>query len=411
MTENIQKKFRSKIPLGIDVLSATKLRINKVFDAFDRITLSFSGGKYSTVMFHLAAEEARRRDRKFCVLFIDWEVQYHSTITHVANMRELYADCIEDFYWVCLPITTVNGVSAIQPEWIAWEQNVNWIRQPPDGAITDYDYFPFYHYGMTFESFIPAYNKWFSTEQPAAVMVGIRADESLNRFLAISSRRKLRLSPELPWTTRQNDGNSYAVYPLYDWKVRDIWRFHAVSGLPYNSIYDLMFRAGVSLPAMRICEPFGPEQRKGLWLYHILEPDTWSKACERVSGAVSGAKYVRHGRDYFGKHRIEKPDHHTWQSYAYFLLSSLPLPTAEHYRTKIAVYLRWYQVRDWPEGIPDEQDGDTGSRDIPSWRRICKVIMRNDYWCRGLSFSPTKSQNYRRYMERLKQQREEWGLI
>lgn len=119
MTENIQKKFRSKIPLGIDVLSATKLRINKVFDAFDRITLSFSGGKDSTVMFHLVAEEARRRARKFCVLFIDWEVQYHSTITHVANMRELYADCIEDFYWVCLPMTTVNGVSAIQPEWIA----------------------------------------------------------------------------------------------------------------------------------------------------------------------------------------------------------------------------------------------------------------------------------------------------
>ncbi|HCM8928195.1 TPA: phosphoadenosine phosphosulfate reductase family protein, partial [Salmonella enterica subsp. enterica serovar Paratyphi B] len=174
MTENVQKRI--KIPLGIDVLSATKLRIKKVFDVFDRITLSFSGGKDSTVMFHLVADEARRRGRKFSVLFIDWEVQYHSTITHVAEMRELYTDCTEDFYWICLPLTTVNGVSAIQPEWIAWERNADWIRNPPDGAITDYEHFPFYQYGMTFESFIPAFNKWFSAGEPSAIMVGIRTD-------------------------------------------------------------------------------------------------------------------------------------------------------------------------------------------------------------------------------------------
>ena len=184
-----------------------------------------------------------------------------------------------------------------------------------------------------------------------------------------------------------------------------------MTGLPYNPVYDLMFRAGVSLAAMRICEPFGPEQRKGLWLYHVLEPETWARACERVSGAVSGEKYVRRGRQYFGRQHLEKPAHHNWQSYACFLLDSLPQPVAEHYRTKIAVYLHWYREREWPQGIPDEQDGDTGGRDIPSWRRICKVILRNDYWCRGLSFSPTKNHNYRNYMARLKEQRKEWGLI
>lgn len=130
-----------------------------------------------------------------------------------------------------------------------------------------------------------------------------------------------------------------------------------------------------------------------------------------MSGAASGARYVRRGRQYFGRQKPEKPAHHTWQSYACFLLDSLPQPVAEHYRTKIAVYLHWYREREWPQGIPDEQDGDTGGRDIPSWRRICKVILRNDYWCRGLSFSPTRVHNYRNYMARLKRQREEWGLI
>lgn len=34
---------------------------------------------------------------------------------------------------------------------------------------------------------------------------------------------------------------------------------------------------------MRICEPFGPEQRQGLWLYHVIEPERWAAmpaACE-----------------------------------------------------------------------------------------------------------------------------------
>lgn len=400
-----------KILLGTDVLTAARQRIADTFDQFERICLSFSGGKDSTVMLHLTAEEAIKRGRRFSILFIDWEVQYRATLKHVAAMRERYADCTEQFFHVCLPITTVNGVSCIQPEWTAWEPSVTWVREPPTWAITDPEYFPFYRAGMTFESFVPAFNAWFSQGKPAAGLVGIRADESLNRFLAISSQRKLRLSPDRPWTTRQLGGESWSVYPLYDWHVTDIWHFHAVTGLPYNSVYDLMFRAGVKLPAMRICEPFGPEQRKGLWLYHILEPETWARACERVSGAASGARYVRRGRQYFGRQQLEKPSNHSWQSYARFLLSSLPEPVAEHYRTKIAVYLRWYQRREWPQGIPDEQEGDTGGRDIPSWRRICKVILRNDYWCRGLSFSPTKNHNYQNYMARLKRQREEWGLI
>lgn len=73
------------------------------------------------------------------------------------------------------------------------------------------------------------------------------------------------------------------MYPLYDWKARDIWIYHARTGAIYNPLYDLMYRAGVPLRNMRVCEPFGPEQRRGLWLYHILEPETWARMCVRVS--------------------------------------------------------------------------------------------------------------------------------
>ncbi|EAA3660355.1 hypothetical protein DOH12_22880 [Salmonella enterica subsp. enterica] len=158
-----------KIPTGTDVLTAARQRIADTFELFDHICLSFSGGNDSTVMLHLTAEEVCKRNRKFSILFIDWEVQYRAIIAHVAAMRERYSGCTEQFYHVCLPLTTVNGVSAIQPEW------------------------------TTFESFVPAFNQWFTQEKNVATLVGIRADESLNRFLAISSLRKLRLSPDRPW--------------------------------------------------------------------------------------------------------------------------------------------------------------------------------------------------------------------
>ena len=43
------------------------------------------------------------------------------------------------------------------------------------------------------------------------------------------------------------------------------------------------------------------------------------------------------------------------------------------------------------EEIPQESDVEQERlRKAPSWRRICKTLLKNDYWCKGLSFSQTK---------------------
>ncbi|HEA8340842.1 TPA: phosphoadenosine phosphosulfate reductase family protein, partial [Escherichia coli] len=65
-----------KIMTGIDVFDAAMERIEWVFDTFSSVCLSFSGGKDSTVLFHLMANIARRKKRRFSVLFVDWEAQY-----------------------------------------------------------------------------------------------------------------------------------------------------------------------------------------------------------------------------------------------------------------------------------------------------------------------------------------------
>ena len=62
------------------VLEAAKARISETFDTLERLYISFSGGKDSTVMMHLVCAEARKRNRKVGVLIIDLEAQYTATL-------------------------------------------------------------------------------------------------------------------------------------------------------------------------------------------------------------------------------------------------------------------------------------------------------------------------------------------
>ena len=396
-----------KKPLGIDVCTAARQRIAQVFDDFPRIYVSFSGGKDSTVMLHLVMDEAIRRGRKVGVLFVDLEGQYKLTIDHIQEMYDLYADHVEP-YWVCLPIALRNAVSAYQPKWTAWGDGADWVRQPPAMAITDRSFFPFFRYDMEFEEFVPAFGKWYAQGKLCACFVGIRSDESLNRFRTIANQHKSSFEGK-QWTTWIGDG-VYNIYPIYDWRTEDIWRYSGKYGKPYNRLYDYMYKAGLTIHQMRICQPYGDDQRKGLWLFHLIEPDTWAKIVARVNGANGGALYALERGNILGNIKIAKPPGHTWQSFAKLLLESMPKATREHFEDKIAVFLRWYELRGYPNGIPDEAPAEEeASKKTPSWRRICKALLRNDYWCKGLSFTQTKSESYERYKKIMKRRHQQWG--
>lgn len=402
---------KSKTPLGIDVLTAARERIAYTFERFPRVYVSFSGGKDSSVLLHLAGEEARRTGKRFGVLIVDLEGQYKLTIDHITEMLAEHDDVIEP-YWVALPIALSNAVSQYEPKWMCWDPDKRdlWIRKPPEIAITDEAYFPFFRRGMEFEEFVPEFGEWYADGQLTACLVGIRADESLNRWRTIKSDKKQTFEGK-QWTTWMQ-GNVYNVYPVYDWKTQDIWRYNGKYYKKYNRLYDLMHKAGLSIHKQRICQPYGYEQRQGLWLFHLIEPETWSKIVARVNGANSGAEFVQYSGNVSGQVKVTLPDGHTWQSFAEMILASMPPKTAEHYRDKIAVFLKWWYDRGFPNGIPDEADpAEETARKTPSWRRICKTLLRNDYWAKGLSFSQTKPESYQRYKNIMEKRRRQWGIM
>lgn len=398
-----------KTPLGINVLTAAEQRIAWTFDNFEKVYLSFSGGKDSTVMLHLVMAEAIKRNRRVAVLFIDLEGQYKFTIDHVAKCYERYAAHLDPF-WVALPIHLRNAVSVYEPHWICWEEGKRetWIREPHPLAIIDTDYFPFFHAGMEFEEFVPEFGKWYAQGSECACFVGIRTDESLNRFRTIASTNKI-MKDGRQWTTLVEDA-VYNVYPIYDWRVEDLWTYHAHHpDLPSNRLYELMHKAGLTVSQMRICQPYGDDQRRGLWLFHLIEPETWARVVVRVNGANGGALYVKESGNFTGYRKICKPDGHTWETFAKLLVESMPPRTREHYQNKIQLFQKWWMERGYTEGIPDEADSKLeADKKVPSWRRVCKSLLRNDYWCKGLSFTQHRSEAYEKYLALMRRRKAEW---
>ena len=388
----------SKTFMDDNVYDAANKRLDIIFNNFDKIYVSFSGGKDSSLLLNLTIEKAREYDRlPLDVLFIDLEGQYQHTVEHIEEMMSMPE--IRG-HWVCLPLNLRNAVSQTNPYWLCWDpdQKDIWIRDMPDHptVISDPEHFPFFKTGMEFEQFVSEFATWFSEgSEKTACLVGIRSDESLNRFRTIKNHRKKRFK-DYGWTTEITE-SIYNAYPIYDWKASDIWAANGKFRFRYNMIYDLMYLAGVPTRAMRLCQPYGDDQKKGLYLFKILEPETWERVVARVEGANFGNRYASNAA--LGNRKILLPPGHTYRSYAKFILNTLPPHIAKHYRGKIFKFLNWHRKhadRTGYTSIPDFADPKLETaKKAPSWRRVCKVLLKNDYWCYGLSFGPTKRQHER----------------
>lgn len=387
-----------------NVLIAAQKRISHAFDNFPNIVLSFSGGKDSSTMFHLTADEAQKRGRKFAVMIVDLEAQYKKTIKHIEEMLDVYKDCIEP-YWICLPLSLRNAASNFEPKWICWdeEKKNDWVRSFPKHCIKDINYFPFFQKGMEFEEFIVLFAEWYAKGYLCATFVGIRADESLNRYRTVASQswlEKKEMFNNLNYTTLVVD-KVYNLYPIYDWKTSDIWVYNRKFPEKFhNEIYDFMHKAGVSPSQQRLCQPYGDDQRRGLWLYHLLEPETWYKIVSRVNGVNGMALYVEENGNITGQNKINKPKGHTYKSFANLLLTTLPKSTRDHYLKRFRSFIKGWKQRGYENDIPDEAPYILESKHwAPSYRIICKVLLRNDWWCKGLGLTQPKSEAYGKYLE------------
>lgn len=390
-----------KIYLEKNVLDATFERLEYIFDNFDNIYFSVSGGKDSSVMVQLANIVAKKKNKKFDVLYIDFEAQYRLTIKHVYELKKLSQ--IRDFYHIALPMALRNAVSILQPKWICWEEESKdlWVRDLPKDSINIHNCpFPWFRKGEEFEEFIIQFADWYQKKYGGTVAcgIGIRADESLNRFRTIAFEGKIMLDNK-HWTTkvRCNDNylDVYNFYPIYDWRADDIWGCVSKLDLLHNEVYDLMYKNGLSIYEQRLCQPYGDDQRNGLDQFKALEYDTWEKVLNRVNGVNFGNIYCR--TTALGNLKTSKPDFMSWMEYTIFLLESIGIYNSDlmlHYYRKIMKFINWYKKRDGIDirDIPDAAESKLeNQKKVISWRRIARAIEKNDFYMKRLCFAQTKT--------------------
>lgn len=388
------KKYINK-----NVFEASIERISIAFDQFEKLYISFSGGKDSTVMLHLVMSEAIKRNRKVGLFIVDLEAQYSDTIKHITSCVEMYEKYI-DLHWICPELLLRNSVSNYEPKWICWDESKKneWVREKPSRS-SDLSQYDFYVPKMEFEEFIVLFGEWYSQGKSTGAFIGIRSDESLHRYRAIVSNKKGLTKNGYKWTTKIS-GQLFNVYPIYDWRTEDIWIYLGKNpNLPSNNIYSKMSMAGVPISEQRLCQPYGDDQKKGLWLYHLLEADTWYKLINRVSGVNSGALYIQESGNMTGYRYVEKPDHLTWKEYTNLLLSSLPKKTRDNYIHRFKKFIVGWKKRGY-DSIPDEALSQLEAKSwVPSWRRMARCILRNDYYCKGLGQTQPLSEAYQKFKE------------
>jgi predicted phosphoadenosine phosphosulfate sulfurtransferase len=416
--------------VGTDVYTEARNRIAWVFDNFERIYLSFSGGKDSGVLLNLVLQhmEETGETRKLGVKIMDNEANYEQSVEFMHRMMRTHADKL-DIYWCCLPITLPCTVSSYAVDWQCWGEHDKdrWVRpRPTDPYIVTFNNhkFPFFRENMLDKVFYDEFSEWYSQGKTSANLIGIRAAESLNRFRAIMNDRKETLGGKM-WTKR-NTEHSYNVYPIYDWRTEDVWTANARFDFDYNKLYDIFYKAGVPVHKMRVASPFMSESKSSLGLYRVIDPNTWAKLCARVGGANFVATYGKQ----MGYRSFTLPEGHTWKSFTKFLLDTLPQEVADNFRSRFIQSIRyWARVgRGLPEDIIAELDrvgveyringtSPHGGNElrrvcitrppdhldalhahpsmVTSWKRFAITILKNDHTCKYLGLAPTQEQQAR----------------
>ena len=201
--------MKQQVYIHENVVDAAKRRIFMVFDDYDEIFVSISGGKDSTVLAHLVLSEAARRGRKAKVFFLDEEVDYDATIDQVTY---LMFDMIPEAsvpVWYQFPFHLTNATSLTEGQLIAWEPGKHelWMRSKDPRSVHNMPWDP---KTVTVRNkvkgfgFYDVINNVASHRKDTCFFVGLRAVESPNRWSAVS---KYPAHKDWMWTSKNMNGN------------------------------------------------------------------------------------------------------------------------------------------------------------------------------------------------------------
>jgi predicted phosphoadenosine phosphosulfate sulfurtransferase len=357
--------IRKKEYIKESVYEESLNRIRYIYDSFDKVVVSFSGGKDSTAVLNMTLQIAKEKNRlPLEVVFFDEEAIHPPTIEYVQRVAD---NPDINLNWYCLQVKHRNACSNEEPFWYCWDSEAKdkWVRDLPPSAITDHKNFK---KGMSFQEFSPyLYDR---KDGKIAMLTGIRTQESLRRYQVIARKKN-----EAYINSKSEAGqNQYRCFPIYDWSSEDVWLAVHKYGWDYNRTYDLFNQTRLhgDFLHQRVCPPFGEEPLRGLWIYAECFPELWHKMLYRVNGVATAWRYANSS---LYSNSNSKPDDMTYRDYIKIVLDSYDHDSKEEVSNNINRYIRLHESRT-KNPIPEEEPHPLSG---VSWKWLCRVAVRGDF--------------------------------
>ena len=295
-------------------------------------------------------------------------------------------------------MATRTALSSYEMYWYPWDDTKKelWVREMPQKEYVinlENNRMTTYRYRMHQEDLAKQFGRWYRDAHDGGktvCLLGMRADESLQRYSGFLNKKYGY--KDTCWISKQ---------------FKDVW----------------------------CASPFNDYAKDALNLYRVIDPEIWCKLVGRVQGANFASIYGKSKA--MGYRNITLPEGHTWKSYTKFLLDTLPKRLRNNYAKKFNTSIQFwhgtgggldesviqelqekgYQIRRngvsnytlnqksrivFVGPIPDHTDDIKSTKDIPSWKRMCYCILKNDHICRFMGFGMTRQQQKRLDMIRRK---------
>lgn len=342
-------KIYKKKSVDASCLDMTLSRLEQVFDTFDFVSVSFSGGKDSTVCLNLALQIARDKNRlPLHVFTFDEEAIPPETVEYMARVAENKDEI--DFRWFCMPIQHRNACSKHSPYWYPWapEDKAKWVRELPPLALTEGIH------GFKRDGIAQQVLRMFPPSMgTVANIMGIRAQESMSRLRSITSKKG---------SDAFMAGNLHVTncYPIYDWTTEDVWIAPNRFGWDYNLAYDVMEKSGLPRHNQRCAPPFGEQPIRSLHLFKTCWPELWDKMVDRVPGAATAARYANTEIYGFGVKDTDLPIGQSWRELTIAGMRQLSPESRREVADAIKTCLTVHgnrTNRPIPDGEPDPDSG------------------------------------------------------
>lgn len=367
------------------VLDASLDRIRRLYDEFPNIIVGFSGGKDSTVVLNLCLQVAREKNRlPLTVMWIDQEAEWQGTVDYVTDV--MYSPEVNPL-WFQFEMRWYNNIDSQSKEIVIWDESKphEWMRPKEDISIKENKYKNF-----GFQELFGHIVKEHYPDEPVCYMAGMRTQESPVRLLGLTQQLTYK---DITWgKVLDKKLDHYTFYPIYDWGYSDVWKYIHDNDIKYNRVYDAMYQNGVNVTDMRISNLHHETAIKNLMLIQEIEPQTWNKITNRLTGANT----IKHIKSNSFKCPKNLPYMFSyWKDYCYFLADSLITDKDLHERLMKKVH-----------SLEKIYDGDN-IKDL-FYRKVVDTILSNDFdftklsnWMTGgpgFSYKRFKQGKYKREM-------------